>query len=104
MTLKKPSEQQVKRALDLHEETLGQYVNVIGMGIINLDKTGQEVEGSANTVAVYVRKKVPKDKLLPQEVIPQYLEIKVRDGIMKIPTKVIEQGEVSLESPGKETL
>lgn len=104
MRLKKPSKRQVKRALDFHEEALGQYVNVVGMGAVNLDETDQESHGSANTVAVYVRKKVPKDELLPQEVIPQYLEIKVRGGVMKVPTKVIEQGKVSLESLGKETL
>ncbi len=102
--MKKPSKQQLKRALDLHEEALGQYANVVGMGIVSLDEADQESQGKVNTVAVYVRKKVPKAQLLPQEVIPQYLEIKIQGGFMKVPTKVIEQGDVSLESPGQETL
>ena len=101
----KPSKRQVQRALDIHEEELGQYANVVGMGIVKLDAEDQQPDGCADVIAVYVRKKIPKAELLPQDVIPQHLEINVRGkGIMKVPTKVIEQGEVSLESPGKETL
>jgi len=105
MTSKKPSKRQVKRTLDMHEEELGQYENVVGMGIVSIDEANQESPGGSEyAIAVYVRKKIPEDELLPEAIIPKYLELNVRDDVIEIPTKVIEQGEVSWESLGKEAL
>lgn len=98
------SKRQCKRALSLHEEKLGQYKNVVGMGVIRLDKEDEKSRNSTDAVAVYVRKKVPEDELPPTEVIPRYLEIKGREKVLRVPTKVIEQGEVSLEPMDKESL
>lgn len=101
---KKPSRRQVKRALNSHSEELGQHENVVGMGMVRLDEEAQKSSGSEYAVAVYVRQKVLEEELSPEEVIPQQLEIKVRGGVIQVPTKVIEQGEVSLEAPDEEPL
>ena len=98
-----PSRQQCKRALDVHEETLGKYKNVVGMGVVRLDEAAQASRGSTDAVAVYVRKKEPEENLSPDDVIPRYLEVKGHGKVVRVPTKVIEQGEVSLES-GLESL
>lgn len=98
------SKRQCMRALDLHAEKLGHYKYVVGMGVVRLDKESEKSRGSTNAVAVYVRKKIPEEELLPTEIIPRYLEIKGRDKVLRVPTKVIEQGEVSLELIGKEPL
>ena len=39
---KGPSRRQVKSALELHAEELGQHPNVVGMGIVRLDGATQE--------------------------------------------------------------
>jgi hypothetical protein len=94
----------VQTSLDIHEKTLGQYKNVVGMGVARLDQAAQSSRGSTDAVAVYVRKKEPEEKLSADDVIPRYLEVKDRGKVVQVPTKVIEQGEVSLESPGMERL
>ena len=99
-----PSKQQSKRALDIYEETLGQYKNVVGMGLVQLDAEDQASRGSKEAVAVYVSQKLPEAELAPEEIIPRYLEIKGRGKTVRVPTKVIEQGEVTLDLPGKEPL
>jgi hypothetical protein len=89
---------------DGHVDVPGQYKNVVGMGVVRLDQAAQLSRGSTDAVAVYVRKKEPEEKLSADDVIPRYLEIKDRGQVVQVPTKVIEQGEVSLESPGMERL
>jgi len=99
-----PSKQQCKRALDFYEETLGQYKNVVGMGLVHLDAEAQASRGSKEAIAVYVSQKLPEVELAPEEIIPRYLEIKGRGKMVRVPTKVIEQGEVTLDLPGKKPL
>jgi hypothetical protein len=89
--------------LDLHENELAKYKNFVGMGVVLLGEDSKQAKAAENVVAVYVRKKVPKDQLPPDELIPQYLEIKGRGKVLHVPVKVIEQGEVTLESPGRES-
>jgi hypothetical protein len=49
-----------------------------------------------------VTSKIPKEELPPTEMIPRYLETKERDNVLRVPTKITEQGEISLELIGKE--
>ena len=45
-------------------------------------------------VAVYVKKKVPADRLPAKDLVPDSLTISGRSGPIAVPTRVIEQGEV----------
>ena len=90
------SKQQCVRALDLHESSLGACKNVVGMGIVEVDD--EKASGKTNAVAVYVSRKLPEAELDSRDIIPRYLEIPGRGKPAKIRTKVIEQGEVSLET------
>ena len=99
MAYKKFSRSLLNKTLDKHERSLGQLKNVVGMGIIDLEDEEKIAKKSESAIAVYVRKKIPKEKLIQDEVIPEHLEIKFRGKVTKVPTKVIEQGDVSLESP-----
>lgn len=49
-------------------------------------------------IEVYVSEKVPQDRLSADELIPEHVEIPGEDGPVMVPTSVIEQGEVRLES------
>ncbi len=48
-------------------------------------------------VAVYVKKKVPADRLPAKDLVPESLTISGRSGPIAILTRVIEQGEVRPE-------
>ena len=91
--------EQCELALDLYENRLGQLRNVVGLGIVPASELGDD-ENLA--VAVYVSRKVPASELRPEDLVPSRLEI-AETGIAgpgdlgKVPTRVIEQGEVSLE-------
>ena len=87
---------QCERALEAFEEELTARRNVVGLGIV---PTGSRKGGSQDlAVAIYVRKKIPKGQLARKDVIPENLEIQLRGGKRKkVPTRVVEQGEVELE-------
>ena len=93
------TQQICEAALDEHEEKLSTLPNVIGLGIVALDET--DPESSELAVAVYVRKKISDDELEAFEVIPKIIRITQGDLLQEVPTRVIEQGDVSLE--GNET-
>lgn len=87
---------QCERALEVFGDELSARRNVVGLGILPIHDQG----GTSNNlaVAIYVKKKIPKDKLAGKDVVPEVLEIKIRSGKRKkVPTRVIEQGEVELE-------
>jgi hypothetical protein len=88
---------QCKRALELFESELGRRKNVVGLGIVpeRADKFGSGRRACA--VAVYVKKKLPADRLPEKDLVPDSLTIPGRSGPVRIPTRVIEQGEVRLE-------
>jgi hypothetical protein len=92
---------QCLRALEVHEEALAQLQNVVGLGVVMLDDAA-EGKTAGNAVAVYVDHKVPESQIEPDQVIPEYLEVKGRGETLRIPIKVIEQGKVEFESaPGE---
>ena len=95
---------QAKRALDLFEEELSGRKNVVGLGIVPAEeeKAGTGRRGLA--VGVYVKKKVPADRLSEKDLVPETLSVPGRNGAVHVPTRVIEQGEVRLERVDKETL
>ena len=97
------TKRQCLRALDANEEKLSKYKNIVGMGVVRLDEKSDEESLGKNAIAVYVRKKIPADELSPGELLPKYFEMESRGKIVRIPVKVIEQGEVALESFGLES-
>ncbi len=88
------TEKECEEALELYEKVLSKRRNVIGLGIVPLEE-GEGEEDLA--VAVYVEKKVPESKLAPGDRIPRTLEVRKKRRKRKVPTRVIEQGPVSLE-------
>lgn len=93
------TEAQCELALEANEDRLGSLPNVVGLGIVPEDDDDPASRRLA--VAVYVTKKVPKGDLKPEERIPPSLSIpsphKNRQS-RRVPVRVIEQGEVELES------
>ena len=86
-----------KRALEQHGSRLIRLKNVVGLGIVPVEDSPKGFHSRDLVVAVYVAKKLPLEQLAPQEVIPPALEVPSGKRILKVPTRVIEQGEVSLE-------
>jgi hypothetical protein len=84
--------------LDQYSEELSAYKNVVGMGVVRLEDENDDADAGSEAVAVYVSTKLPEKELQQKDIIPRILEISGRDNKLQIPTKVIEQGEVSLES------
>ena len=85
---------QAQRAIELHQDELVAYPNVAGLGIVPAEEEG----GSGDSaVAVYVTKKVPRDQLKLDELIPRKLEIPARKGTQEVATRVIAPGEFQLE-------
>lgn len=93
------AQKQCELALEQHEQRLIVLKNVVGLGIVPLEDRSEGTRASALAVAVYVVKKLPLEELTPREVIPPMLEVRRGKRITKVRTRVIEQGEVTLESP-----
>jgi hypothetical protein len=86
---------QAQKALELHEQSLSNRKNVVGLGIVPAD---EESGGKDLAVAVYVTKKEPLSKLKKDQVVPETLAVPGKNGTVKVPTRVIEQGKVELET------
>jgi hypothetical protein len=84
----------------MFETELSNRPHVVGLGIVPLEEKSGGQEQMA--VAVYVDKKVPLTKLKAEHVVPQMLEVPGKKGTIRVPTRVIEQGQVELEGLGKE--
>lgn len=84
-----------EKALDLYEQDLTRRKNVVGLGIVSAKEDDPKNRDCA--VAVYVRKKLPRDKLAAKDLVPEVLEVPGRNKTVKVATRVIEQGEVRLE-------
>lgn len=91
---------QCQKALDLHEQALSNRRNVVGLGIVPVEDVTKHPGRLDLAVAVYVKKKLPKSRLAVQDIVPEELEVRGKSGVVKVPTKVIEQGEVRLEPLG----
>ena len=63
-----------------HEDHLLGYPNVTGIG------TGRDPETGAETIVVFVTRKIPAADLRPHEVLPQEIE--------DVPVRVVEIGEI----------
>lgn len=92
------SEALCKYALDHHERKLSFCKNVVGLGIVPFAERGTKSRTRSFAVAVYVRKKLPIRDLAPNDVIPRELDVRRGNRIFKVPTQIVEQGEVRLES------
>jgi len=68
-----------------HEDRLLSYPNVTGVGTDRDSRTGAE------TIVVYVTRKVPTTELQPHEVLPAQLE--------SVPLRVVEIGEIRAQGP-----
>jgi len=69
-----------RRARSLHEDRLLQLANVTGVGI------GKDAHSGADVIIVFVTRKVPRDRLRDEDVVPDEL-----DGV---PVRVLAIGEV----------
>ena len=90
---------EVEKALDQHEDALTRRRNVVGLGVVPAEDSAKDL-----AVGVYVVKKLPEKQLAEADMIPKTLSVKIRGKTLRVPTRVIEQGEVKLEreAPGKE--
>lgn len=81
-----------RRALEIHDERLSSLKNVVGLGIVPAGRKG------SFAVAVYVTRKLPRDQLKSEDLVPRRVEIPGRGKRKhRIPTRVIGQGVVRLE-------
>jgi len=76
-------------ALEQYSDMLSALKNVVGVGIAH-GLIGQ-------SVAVYVSKKMPLDKLSDEDVVPKFLEVVIGSQKIQVPTTVHEQGIVEHE-------
>lgn len=84
---------EVVRALDLHSDELSRKKNVVGLGQV----PAADGRRGDYELAVYVEKILPESALDADDVVPPCVEVPCRDGTVKVPIQVIEQGPVSFE-------
>ena len=89
------NEKQAVAALNQYGDEIAALQNVVGIGVVRL--SDDNTEDGEMAVAVYVLKKLPREKLDEAQLIPRVLELNVKQKKILIKTKVIEQGEVELE-------
>ena len=68
---------------------------MVGLGIVP-KHDGVAEDGMA--IGVYVSKKLPQDRLSADDRVPDSVEIPGKKNSVTVPTRVIEEGEVRLES------
>jgi hypothetical protein len=90
------TERQAKRALELFERQLSKRKHVVGLGIVPASEEGGSHKDEM-AVAVYVKKKLPAKNLAARDLVPESLEVPGRKAVIRVPTRVIEQGVVRLE-------
>jgi hypothetical protein len=95
---------QAKRALDLFEADLSRRKNVVGLGIVPAEENETASGPRGLAVAIYVKKKLPENRLAAKDRVPETLIVAGRRGPVEVPTRVIEQGEVKLESVERASL
>jgi len=73
-----------RQASHRHEERLMALANVTGVG------SGRDEESGEDVIVVFVTRKVPRDRLRPEDVVPDELE--------GVPVRVLAMGEDEDES------
>ncbi|MEU3918697.1 hypothetical protein ACFYW6_08535 [Streptomyces sp. NPDC002659] len=73
----------VKRARELHESRLMRLANVTGVG------TGRDEHSGVDVIVVFVTRKVPRDRLRAEDVVPAQLE--------GVPVRVLAIGDVTAQ-------
>ena len=93
------TEEQCRQAMKLHEDRLLGLANVEGLGVREIEVPDGDDFKSQLCVAVYVRKKVPRDQLAPEDIIPKTVPLSEDDDrtIVDVPTAVFEIGELRLD-------
>lgn len=89
------TQREAEKAVEKHAERLSVLPNVVGLGVQPL--SDEDEDPGRMAVAVYVSRKVPLPKLKPAERVPRRVKLIVRGRTQYVPTRVIEQGEVTLE-------
>jgi hypothetical protein len=92
------TERQCVIALDEYEEELAARKNVVGLGVVPLAEDDGARGAAKMAVAVYVKKKLPLDRLAEKDVVPATLKVRQGKRIVRVPTRIIEQGTVVKES------
>jgi hypothetical protein len=82
------SENEARRLLSAVTGYLTALPNVVGVGVVPTEGSDSEA-----TVAVYVRSKVPKEALKPEERVPETVTGLVDGVSLQAPTRVIEVGD-----------
>ncbi len=85
------SEQDARRLLSAVAGHLTALPNVVGVGVVPAEGTNSEA-----VIAVYVRSKVPKAALKPEELVPETVKGQVDGVSLQAPTRVIEVGDIRL--------
>lgn len=96
------SEKHCVRALDQHEDKLSSNPRVQGLGIVA--REGDALDSENCAVAIYVEKTVPDEEIAEEHQLPTSLSIELEGALHEVPVRVIEQGPVTLEGLGMETL
>jgi hypothetical protein len=77
---------------ELHKEAREKF-GAHGVGIGNRN-AGQQAE---DVIAYFVVRRVPNDKLRPEQVIPEFVSLSLPSGIVNVPTDVVETSLISFE-------
>ena len=95
---------EVEAALAIHEAYLSSLPNVVGLGIVSRDEA--KPMSTDVVLGVYVSRKLPRERLSAEEIIPQVIELESKGRALNIDVRVIEQGLVQTENviTGKEVL
>lgn len=72
-----------RTARELHESRLMRLANVTGVG------TGRDEHSGADVIVVFVTRKVPRDRLREEDVVPEELE--------GVPVRVLAVGDVTAQ-------
>lgn len=94
------TEQQCVRAIEKHADEFERRArdNFVGVGIQPLLEDAPK--GGEFVVAIYVQRKLPESELDVEDIMPKHVRVRAGGRTVTVRTRVIEQGEVTLEGPG----
>ena len=93
------SEELCEKALQQNENRLSRLPNVVGLGIVS--RHADEPGAEELAIGVYVRRKVPANRLRRADRIPTRLRVDTGASYRLVPVRVIEQGDVVVEPGGR---
>ena len=70
---------------------------VVGLGVVPLEEDGSGRGAAKMAIGVYVKKKLPLDRLAEEDVVPATLKVRQGKRVVEVPTRIIEQGKVVKE-------